>query len=162
MFGVNSINGSIQWLVVPAPLRNNGPPWNDTVLALIPAWVTGGTANNPNWGSQPGEPYGIVAVPWSGPIRAMTAYIHRSPENARSAGRRLRDDILRKNRTARMQSFFTSRIILRNSLVNQQDWDWNHLWDELVDQEFVWRISVGNVSISEFSFLSVNCVSSYL
>ena len=36
MFGVNSINESVQWLGVPAPLRTDGPPWTDNILAPSP------------------------------------------------------------------------------------------------------------------------------
>ena len=75
MFGVNSINGSVQWLGFPAPLRTDVPPWTDNILAPSPAWGTGDNSTNPNWGSQPGETYGSVAVPWSGPVCAITAYI---------------------------------------------------------------------------------------
>ena len=79
IFGVNSINGSVQWLGVPDPLRTNGPPWDDNILAPSPAWGTGVTSTNSNWVSQPGGPYGSVSVPWSGPVCAMPAYIRRSP-----------------------------------------------------------------------------------
>ena len=51
MFGVNSVNGSVQWLGVPPPLRNDAPPWVGNILAPSPSWGTGGTATNPNWGS---------------------------------------------------------------------------------------------------------------
>ena len=78
MFEVNSINGSVQWLVVPAPLRTDGPPWTDNILAPSLAWVTGGTATNPNWVSQPGGTYGSVSVPWIGPFRVMPAYVFSS------------------------------------------------------------------------------------
>ena len=94
MFRVNSINGSVQWLGVPAPLRTDGPPWTDNILVPTPAWVTSGTATNLNWGSQPGGSYGSVSFLWSGPIRAMPSYIRRSPENTRSAARRVRDNLL--------------------------------------------------------------------
>ena len=63
MFGVNSIIRSVQWLGVPAPLRTDGPPWNDNILAPIPAWVTGGTSTNTKWLRQPGQLYGSVSVP---------------------------------------------------------------------------------------------------
>ena len=94
MFGVNSMNGSVQWLVVPAPLRTDGPPWTDNILAPSPAWVNVGTATNPNWVIQPGEPYVSVAIPWSGPVHAVSAYVRRSPENTRSAARCVREDLL--------------------------------------------------------------------
>ena len=51
MFGLNSINGGIQWLGVPAPLRTDGTSWNDNILAPIPTWGNGGTTTNSNWGS---------------------------------------------------------------------------------------------------------------
>ena len=79
MFRVNSINGSVQWLGIPDPLRTNGPPWTDNILAPSPDWGTCGTAINTNWVIQPGGPYGSVAVLWSGPVRAMAAYFCRSP-----------------------------------------------------------------------------------
>ena len=94
MFGVNSINGSFQWLGVTTPLRNDGPPWTDNTLDSSPSWVTSGTATNPNWGIQPGGLYGSVAVLWSGPVFAMPAYAFRSLENMRSSARRVRDDLL--------------------------------------------------------------------
>ena len=59
MFGVNHINGSVQWLGVPAPLKTYGLPWTDNILASSSACVTGGNYTNPNWLSQPDEPYGI-------------------------------------------------------------------------------------------------------
>ena len=62
MFGVNYINGSVQWLGVPTPLSTNGTPWTDNILAPSPAWGTSGTDTNTNWVSQPGGPYGSVAL----------------------------------------------------------------------------------------------------
>ena len=85
MFRVNSINGSVQWLGVPAPLRTDGPPWTDNILVPSPAWGTGGTATNLNWGSHLGVTYGSFDVPWSGPVRSMPAYVRRSLENTISA-----------------------------------------------------------------------------
>ena len=49
MFGVNSINGSVQWFGVAAPMRADGTPWTDNILAPSPSWGTGGTATNKNW-----------------------------------------------------------------------------------------------------------------
>ena len=59
MFGVNYINGSVQWLGVLAPLRTDGPPWTGNILAPSPAWGTVGTPTNPNWVSQPGNPMAV-------------------------------------------------------------------------------------------------------
>ena len=63
MFGVDLINGSVQWLGVPYPLRTDRPPWTDNILAPNPAWGNGGTSTNPNWGIQLGGPYDSVSVP---------------------------------------------------------------------------------------------------
>ena len=134
MFGVNGINGSVQWLGIPAPLRNYGPPYTNNILATSPDWVTGGTDTNPNWGSQPGGPYGSVAVLWSGLVRSMPAYVRRILKNTHSAACHIRDDLLRDNRMVRMQSISISRSILHDCLVNWQDYDWDNLWDDPVDQ----------------------------
>ena len=134
MFGLSSMNGSVQRLGVPAPLRTDGPPWTDNILVSSPAWVTGGNVTNPNWGIQPGGPYGIVVVPWSVTVRALTAYALSSLENMRSVAFHVHNDLLRYNRTARMQILSTSRSVLHNCLINRQDCDWDDLWDEPVDQ----------------------------
>ena len=134
MFGVNSNNGSAQWLGVPSPLRKYGPPCIDNILAPSTTWGTGGTATNLNWGRQPGGTYVSVTVPWSGTVRAMTAYSRRVPENTRSAARRICDNLLQENCMARMQSLSNSCSILRDHLVNRRDCDWDDIWDEPVDQ----------------------------
>ena len=79
MFVLNSINEIIQWLGVPQLLSTDGPSWTDNILAPSSIWGTGDTSTNPNWGIQPGGTYSSVAVPCSGPVRSMTAYVHRSP-----------------------------------------------------------------------------------
>ena len=38
MFGVNIINGSVQWLGIPDLLRTDGPPWTSNILAPHPSW----------------------------------------------------------------------------------------------------------------------------
>ena len=62
MFEINPINRSVEWLGVPDPLRTDGPPWTDNILAPSPDLGTGGTAINTNWGSQPGGPYVSFAI----------------------------------------------------------------------------------------------------
>ena len=94
MFGVNSINGSFQWLGVPDLLMTDVPPWTDYILAPITAWGNGGTDTNANWGRQPGGTYGSVAVLWIGTVHAMPAYAHSSPENTCIAARRVHGNIL--------------------------------------------------------------------
>ena len=95
MFVVNSINGSVQWLGVPDPLRTDGPPSADNILAPSPSWGTGGTATNPNWGIQPGGPYGSVAIPWSGIVCSMSDSVRRSPDNTHSAACHVCENLIR-------------------------------------------------------------------
>ena len=162
MFSVNSINGSVQWLDVLDLLRTDGPLWTGNVLSPIPAWGIGGTAKNPNRLNQPVVSYDSVSVPCSGVVCAMPSYIHRSLENTSSTARRICDDLIQDNRTLCMKSISTSRSIICNRLVNRGYCDWDDLWDDPVDQQLEWIISVGSVSINEFSFLSITSVSSYL
>ena len=68
MFVKKPIKGSFDFLGVPDPLRNNGPPWIDNILVPSPAWGVGGTVTNSNWGSQPGGRYGSVSVLWRGAV----------------------------------------------------------------------------------------------
>ena len=94
MFGVNSIYGIVQWLDVPDFLRTDRPPWTDNLLSHSPIWGDFSTTTNTNWGSQPGGPYGSVAVPWSCPVRVILAYVRRSPENTCSAAHRVCNNLL--------------------------------------------------------------------
>ena len=134
MFGVNSIIGSVKWLGVPAPLSTYGPPWADNILANSLSWGTGFTSSNPNWGIQPGGPYGSFSARWNSPVRAMPAYVRRSLENTRSAVHCVCDNLLRENCTSHMQMISTSHIILRDCLVNRQDCNWDDLWEYPVYQ----------------------------
>ena len=134
MFGVNSINGSFQWLGIPDFLSNYGPPWADNLLASGPTWGYSGITTNPNWVRKPGGRYVSVAVPWNRPVRVIPDYVCRIPENMRSAARRVCDDFLRDICTARMQSLSTFRNPIRGRLVSRRDDEWDDLWDETVDQ----------------------------
>ena len=121
MFGVNSINGSVQWLGVRDFLRTDGPPWSDNLLGPDLSWVDGGTTTNQNWVSQHGGTYGIVVVPCSRPVPVCQAYVRRSPENACAAARRVRDDPLLIRRLECMRILSTSCNLIRNPRVNRRD-----------------------------------------
>ena len=95
IFGVNSINESVQWLGVPSLLRTDGFPWTDNILCPSLDWGTDGTATNLNWGSQPGGICGNVSVLWSGCICDILAWVCRSPENMYSSAYRVCDYLLR-------------------------------------------------------------------
>ena len=161
MFGINSINGSVEWLRVPDFLRTNGPAWTANLLAPHPSWGGGGSTTNPNWGSKYGRVSGSVSVPRNRPVCVLPIFHRRISENMRTAAHRVCDNLLRGNRLERMQSSSTFRKPIRNWWVNRQDDDWDDLWYDPVDQTHLWRISVGSVSISGFSFLSVTIVSGY-
>ena len=108
-FGVNSINGSVEWLGFPNFLSTNGPPWTDNIFGPGPIWWYGGTTTNHNRGSQPGGPNGIVSVLWNFSACVCPYYVRKSPENMRTASRRLRDNHLWSRSLARMHSPSTSR-----------------------------------------------------
>ena len=103
MFGVNSVNGNVQWLGVPDFLRTDRPPWTANILAPHPIWGDQVSSTNPNLGSQSVGDSNILSVPWNRHVRVYTVYHQRIFENMCSAVRRVYDDILRENCTARMQ-----------------------------------------------------------
>ena len=86
------INVSVEWFGVPDFHSINGPAWTADILAPRPSWVDVGSTTNPNWGSKPSGPYGSVAVPWSGPVRVMPAYVRRSTENTRATARHIHEN----------------------------------------------------------------------
>ena len=49
MFGINSINGSIEWLGVPNFSKTNGPPWTANILDPQPGWGDQSSSTDPNW-----------------------------------------------------------------------------------------------------------------
>ena len=75
MFGINSINGSVQWLGVPDFLRTDGPAWTANLLDTHPSWGDQGYSTNPNWGSQYGGHSDSVSIPWDCPVHVLS---HRS------------------------------------------------------------------------------------
>ena len=49
MFGINSINVSVEWLGVPDFHRIDGPALTDNILDPCPSWVDGGSDTNLKW-----------------------------------------------------------------------------------------------------------------
>ena len=84
MYGHNLINGSFEWLGFPRFGCDDGPPWTDNILVIIPRWGVGGTVEILAGRSQPGGHYGSVDAPWCGAVPARPAYLPWSPENARA------------------------------------------------------------------------------
>ena len=79
MYGQNYINVSVECLSIPHFSCDDGPPWTDNILVPILCWGVGGTVETCNWGSQPGNCYGGVDVPWHGAVPARPDYLPRSP-----------------------------------------------------------------------------------
>ena len=134
MFGRYSINGSVEWLGVPDFLRNDGPPWTLNLLPPYASWGDRGSSTNINWGSGSGGHYNSVSILWNRPVHVLPVYHRRIFENMGCDTRRVHEDLLRDNRTYRMQSPSTCRNPIRGRLVNRQDDDWDDLWDNPVDQ----------------------------
>ena len=133
MFGINSINGSVQWLGVPDFLRTNGPAWTANLLAPHTSWGDRGSSTNKNRGSQSEGHSDSVSIPWNRPTRVYPIYHCRIFEHTRSAARRVRDDLIRANPLVRMKSPNTFRNPIRNPR-GQQDDEWDDIWDEPVYQ----------------------------
>ena len=114
------------------------PAWIDNILVPSPDWGVSVTVTNLNQGSQPGGRYGCVSFLWYGAVPARPAYAPRSPENTRAAPSRVWDDLLWENLLARFQSLSNSCSIFCDNLVNRSCLAWDDIWDELVDESFLW------------------------
>ena len=130
MFGINSINGSVQWLGVPDFLRTDGPAWTANLLDTHPSWGDQGSSTNPNWGSQYGGHSDSVLIPWDCPVCVLPVYRHIILENSHTATRRVHNNLLQGNSLLRMQSPSTCCNPIRNWRVNR----WYYDWDGLIDQ----------------------------
>ena len=113
-----------------------------------------GSSTNSNWGSGSGGHSDGVSIPWNRPNPALTFYHRRIFEDTRSAARHACDNLLMGNRTYRMQKPSTCRNPIRGRLVNQLDDALDDRWEFSVRQQYVWKISFGSVSISDFSFFT--------
>ena len=133
MFGINSINGSVQWLGVPDFLRTNGPVWTANLLAPHPSWVDKGSRTNLSWVSQSGGHSDSFFIPWDRPVRVLPVYHRRIFENLCAAARCVCDDLLRDNCLTLMQSLTTCRNPICNPW-GRRDEDWDNIWNESVDQ----------------------------
>ena len=131
MFGINSINGGVQWLGVPNFLRTYGPAWTANLLATHPSWGDQGSINNYNWGSQSRGNSDSFSILWNRPTRVYPVYHHRIFENTHAAAPRVRDNILQYNCLARMQIPTTCLSPIHNPLGHRDD-NRDDLWDEPV------------------------------
>ena len=90
-YGQRSINGSAEWLVVPAPFCDTGVVWTDNLLVPGALWGDGGPDETWALGTQPGVCFGGVDVPWHCAVTFRVFYLPMSPENACTTACRVRD-----------------------------------------------------------------------
>ena len=130
------------------------------LLSSCANWGYRGSSTSPNWGSGSGGHPNGVSILWNFPARVLPIYNQRIFQNTRSTARRACDNLLMEKRTYRIQSHSTCCNPIRGRLINQHDDALDDFWYFSVRQYFLWRISFGSFSISDFSFLSVTSVSS--
>ena len=138
----NFINGNVEFLGVSDSLMTKGTYWIENLLCPNSRWGVGDTVEILNWGSQPGGCYGIVDIPWYGAVPACLPYLPRSLENLCATARSVRDDLLHDHLLVHVQILSNSRYILCDILVNKTDCAWYDLWDDPVDEYFVWRFQL--------------------
>ena len=133
-YGQRSINGSVEWLGIPAPFCNTGVAWTDNLLVSEALWVEGVRVGYWAWGNQPGIIIGVDIL-WRGVVPACVAYLPRSsPENACATARRVRDARLWEHHLARAQNVFYDHHIGSDKQFNWLDDDWHDIWDEPADE----------------------------
>ena len=67
-YGQRSINGSVEWLGIPAPFCDTGVAWTDDLLVPKDCWGDRYTVETWDLGTKSGVCYGEVDVPWRGAI----------------------------------------------------------------------------------------------
>ena len=104
IYGQKTINGSVEWLGVPAPFCDTGIAWTENILVPNLCWGDG--RGYERWAlvncSIPR--FGGRSIPWRGAVPFRPDYVPSSPENARARGCCVRDVRLRENCLARAQT----------------------------------------------------------
>ena len=162
IYGQRSINGSIEWLGVPAPFFDTGVDWTDNILVPSPRLGDGVMVGDWYWGTQPGFLIG-ADVPWRNVVPACLAYLPRSPpENVCATTRHIPDTFLQEHRLEQSQNVLYAHHIGGDERVNRSDDNWDDLWDEPADQELcvkfplvVWVATFGLLLGSLFGSLLV-------
>ena len=121
-------------MVVPDFPRTNGPPWTANLMDTFSDWGRRVPSTSQNLSSGYGGYSDSVHTNWNQPARNLPIYHRRVFENTRSAGRRARDNLLRENRTYRMQIPSICRNLIHGRLVNRRDDTLDDRWDLSVRQ----------------------------
>ena len=88
------VNGSAEWLGVPAPFFNTGVAWTDNLLAHKVCWGDRVRVGDLVWGTQREVIIGDN-VPWRSDAPDCLVYLTRSPpENTRATVRHVHDACL--------------------------------------------------------------------
>ena len=133
IYGQRSINGSIGWLGIPAPFCDTGVALTDNLLVPKARWEDVVRVGDWARGSQPVFLIG-ADVPWHRVSPARVACLPRSPENARTTARRVRDARLWEHCLVQAQNILYAHHTGGDERVHLYDDDWDYLWDEPADQ----------------------------
>ena len=104
IYGQKSMNGSIEWLGIPATSCGTGVAWTENILVPNPRW--GYRCGYERWAlvTRSRPRFGGRSIPWCGAVPFHPDYVPISPENARARARRVRDVRLRERNLARAQN----------------------------------------------------------
>ena len=133
IYGWKSINGSVEWLVVPAPSCGTGVAWTENIF--VPNLCWGDRRVYQRWDSatRSRPRFGGRSVPWRGAVALRPNYVTRCLENDRARARCFRGVCMRERRLAWDQA------LLRNLHFNgdeQGNWSEDSL-DGLVDEQWI-------------------------
>ena len=119
VIGQLSINGSVQFLGIPNFFGNSGLLFIENLKSptVTPGWGHSYTTTK-NWLVIPVGPYRMWSVPWVSTVPSHLAYMPGSPENPRTAARRICDDFLRRRRCECMMSPITHRNLIVNPSIH--------------------------------------------
>ena len=124
IYGQRFINGSVEWLVIPAPFCVTGFAWTDNLLVPKARWGYGIRVGDWDWGTRPGVLIG-ADVPWRGVVPDRTAYLPRSPpENTCTTVRHVREARLLENHLVRAQYFLYAHHVGSDERVNRSNDKW--------------------------------------
>ena len=129
MFGSKSMNGSVECIVVPNFLSNDGPTWTLNLLDPCAGWGKRGSSTSLNLSSGSGGYSDSVSINCNRPSCVLPIYYRRIFENSHSAACRARDKLLMENFTYYMQSPYTCGNPIYSCLVKRRDDALDDCWD---------------------------------
>ena len=123
IYGRKSIDGSVEWLCIPAPCYDTGVAWTENMFVPSLCWGDGVTYATLALVTQ----YGVLIgsdVPWCSIIPTRPAYLPRnSSENALATVCHVRDARHQENRLAQAKNVLYAHHIGGDARFNQSDDD---------------------------------------